>query len=65
MAKSKQLKVIKNKLNNQLDYIKADEYLDEVEIVCDDKECLIKSIMSKFDDIIGKEKAIKKKKATV
>ena len=63
MAKSKQLKVVKEKLNNQLDYLKADEFLDEVEVVCDDKECLLKSIMGKFDSILEEKKTTKKKLA--
>ncbi len=61
MAKSKQLKVIKNKLNNQLDFIKADEFIDDVEIICDNKDCLIKDIMFKFDNILKKKEKTKKK----
>jgi len=53
---SKTLKAIKEAVTKQFDFLGASASTQDVEIVCNDKECLLKSVMDKIDEFVnGKE----------
>ncbi len=56
MKKNKLLKVLKSDINSKLDHMGI-IVKNDVEIICEDKECLLNDIFEKMDNIIyGKNK---------
>lgn len=53
MKKSKVLKELKADVQKKFDELGIEVNNEEVEIICSDKECLLKSVLNKMDLIIN------------